>query len=251
MAGTHCTLVMDQDTPAIVFEQGDCKTRHAPQSTFKIPLALMGYDADILKNEHTPAWPFEEGATVNRPEDKFETDPTRWEKESIVWFSQKLTRELGMKNFKHYVDIFDYGNRDVSGDPNQDNGLTQAWLSSSLQISPIEQIGFLRGLLERKYEISSHAYEMTKAIIPQFEADGWTVYGKTGTGFSKKQDGTLDRNKPQGWFVGWAYKADQTVVFAAFKADNEKQEGFAGPRVRDAFLKQLPVIMAADRHNEH
>lgn len=250
-ADTGCTLVVDYAGSEILHETGDCKTRHGAQSTFKLPLALMGFDSGILKDAHAPVWPYDKSYETNREEEKRETDPTRWEKDSIVWYSQKLTRTIGMEKFRRYIEAFNYGNKDLSGDAGKNNGLTHSWLSSSLQISPVEQIAFVRGLLGRSFDLSPHAYDMTLAIVPQFSASGWTVHGKTGTGFEKNKDGTQNRNRQQGWFVGWAEKEGRTVLFAKFIADDKKETTYAGPRTRDAFLLELPGIMAHDRHHEH
>jgi beta-lactamase class D len=250
-AGTGCTLVVDYKSSAILHEDGDCKTRYGAQSTFKIPLALMGFDSGILKDAHTPAWPYDEGVTVNRPEDKFETDPTRWEKESVVWFSQKITTQLGAEKFKNYVEAFNYGNKDISGDAGKKNGLTNAWLSSSLKIAPIEQVAFIGKMLDRKFKIAPEAYDHTLLIIPEFKAGDWTVHGKTGTGFAHKDNGKINRDAQQGWFVGWAENGGRKILFAKFIADDKKEKTYAGPRARDALLKDLPTIMAYDRHNEH
>lgn len=75
---------------------------------------------------------------------KYPHNPYTWMRDSCVWYSQVLTQQLGMKRFKEYVDAFHYGNEDVSGDKGQNNGLTHAWLSSSLAISPTEQMQFLQ-----------------------------------------------------------------------------------------------------------
>ncbi len=239
----NCTLIIDAKTGKPLHDNGDCDTRYGAQSTFKIPLALMGFDSGILKDQHTPEWDYNPSYQSNREAERHATGPTRWEKESVVWYSQKITRKLGMEKLKKYVEQFGYGNKDVSGDPSKNNGLTHSWLSSSLKISPREQTGFIRGILDRTHGTSSHAYDMTKAILPEFTAGDWTVHGKTGTGFELKDDGTWNRDRQQGWFVGWAEKGGNTVIFANFIADTKKEKGYAGPRARDAFLNALPAIM--------
>ena len=106
---------------------------------------------------------------------------------SVVWYSQQVTQALGKEKFKGYVEAFGYGNADVSGDKGKDNGLTRSWLSSSLRISPLEQIDFLTRVVGRKLPVSSHAYEMTEAILTEHELpNGWTVRGKTGAAFAVK-----------------------------------------------------------------
>lgn len=250
-AGNHCTLIVDYRTSEIIHEDGDCKTRQSPQSTFKIALALMGFDSGILKDAHNPALPYSERYQATREEERHETDPQRWLKDSIVWYSQELTKKLGPDKFQRYVDMFEYGNRDLSGDPGKNNGLTSAWLSSSLKISPVEQVAFVRGILSQKFPVKNTANKLAESIMPRFKAGDWNIYGKTGSGYLRTADGSLDRDHQEGWFVGWADRADQKYIFASFLADDGKTEGYAGPRVRDAFLKDFPAIMKRDRQNRH
>ncbi|RDB35469.1 MAG: hypothetical protein DCC88_09860 [Spirobacillus cienkowskii] len=47
-----------------------------------------------------------------------------------------------MNKFQNYVTKFSYGNMDLSVDKDKNNGITNAWLSSSLEISSLEQVTF-------------------------------------------------------------------------------------------------------------
>ncbi len=245
-----CTLLVDAATGDVRVKQGDgCDVRNSPASTFKVALSVMGFDADILQDAHAPAWPYKEEYKAWRESWKQTTDPTYWLKESVVWYSQQLTLKLGMERFQRFVDGFDYGNRDLSGDPGRHNGLTRAWLSSSLQISPAEQIAFLRKLLAHKLPVSARAQAMTMEIMPTFQvAEGWMVQGKTGTGSQRKADGTLDDDRQFGWFVGWARKGDRQLVFARLIKDHEHIESTAGFRARDTLLADLPALLARESH---
>jgi beta-lactamase class D len=42
-------------------EQGDCRSRATPASTFKIALAIIGFEVGYLKGEHDPVIPFKDG----------------------------------------------------------------------------------------------------------------------------------------------------------------------------------------------
>ena len=130
---SHCFVAKEKDL--IIETNGKCDQRYAPCSTFKIALALMGFDSGILIDEMHPVWPFKKGYVDDRDAWKQDHTPQTWIKESCVWYSQVFTKRLGMKKLQEYVTKFDYGNKDLSGDKGQNNGLTQAWLSSSLQIS--------------------------------------------------------------------------------------------------------------------
>ncbi len=243
-----CTLLVDAATGDVRVKQGEgCDVRNSPASTFKVALSVMGYDSGILQDAHAPAWPYKEEYKAWRESWKQATDPTYWLKESVVWYSQQLTQKMGMERFQRFVDAFDYGNRDLSGDRGRHNGLTRAWLSSSLQISPAEQIALLRKLLARKLPVSARAQEMTMEIMPTFPlADGWTVQGKTGTGSQRQADGTLDEDRQFGWFVGWARKGDRLLVFARLIKDQARIESTAGFRARDMILADLPALLARE-----
>jgi beta-lactamase class D len=58
-AAARGTVLVDQATGAVLHRSGQCAARFSPCSTFKIPLALMGFDAGILKDAHDPAWDYD------------------------------------------------------------------------------------------------------------------------------------------------------------------------------------------------
>lgn len=235
-----CTIVMNALTSSLLLEEGDCDTRAPAASTFKIAISLMGFDAGFLKGPHEPRLPFNEGYPDWVQSWRSDTDPTKWMKDSVVWYSQQITTSLGQPRFARYVRDFRYGNADVSGDPGKNNGLTRSWLSSSLEISPREQAQFLQRLVLRKLPVSQAAYEGTTILTKIGEQpSGWHVWGKTGSGPSLNKDGTKAGNKPWSWFVGWAEKGDRSVVFARLTKDTTKPSMASGPAARDAVLRDL------------
>nr|WP_241773787.1 penicillin-binding transpeptidase domain-containing protein [Rickettsia asembonensis] len=176
-----CFLVKENDK--IIKQEGNCESRYAPCSTFKIVLSLMGYDDGFLIDETHPKLPFKEGYDDYLEVWKQPHMPKDWIKNSCLWYSRLITKELGYEKFCDYITKFDYGNQDISGDKGKNNGLTNAWLSSSLEISPEEQLAFLQKLVANQLPVSLKAQEMTKNImfIEDF-ADWWKLYGKTGSG---------------------------------------------------------------------
>jgi beta-lactamase class D len=232
-----CSLLAEATNGTVIDRQGpDCDRRTSPASTFKVPLALIGFKAGILSDGKTPSWSPRRDDEILLPSWKGPVDPTLWQRDSVVWYSQAQTRRLGMKRFQAAIDQLDYGNRDLSGEPGRRNGLTHAWLSASLAISPAEQIAFLRHLLAD----ASPAAVLTREILPSFgEVQGWTIRGKTGSGFARHPDGSLDRVRQFGWFVGFAERAGRRLVFARLIKDEVKTEGYGGPRARDAMLAYL------------
>lgn len=240
-AAVNCTLVMAYPAETMLAEYGDCATRRAPMSTFKMPLAVMGFDSGILTDAHAPLWPWPQDEPDVMDIHKRDADPALWMENSVVWYSQNLTRAMGMEKFSAYVDQFSYGNRDLSGP----DALTQSWLMSTLKISPREQLDFLRRFMARELGVTDSAYDLTMAIMPSFAAGDWTVQGKTGSGWLLHADGTRDKNRTQGWFIGWARRGGETVLFVRLFIADGPVDGYGGPLARDKFLQELPALMAA------
>ncbi|NGZ85946.1 class D beta-lactamase [Duganella sp. SAP-35] len=238
-AMASCTTMSDAASGKRLVHDGQCDDRVTPASTFNLAVSLMGYDSGILQDEHAPLLPFQAGYIDWNPEWRAATDPSSWLKYSVVWYAQQVTAKLGAARFQDYIQRFGYGNRDVSGDPGKDNGLSMSWISSSLKISPAEQVTFLRGVVNRQLGLSPRAYDMTIRIMPtETLANGWRVHGKTGTAAPVLADGHDDPQHQYGWYVGWASKGQRTIVFARMVLDR-RQEGFAGGRVKEAFLLDL------------
>ncbi len=235
------TCFLAQENETVLKKDGaECNKRYAPNSTFKIALSLMGFDSGILKDTLHPEWPYKKEYELYLNVWKYPHNPHSWMRDSCVWYSQVLTRQLGMKRFSAYVDSFHYGNQDVSGDKGKNNGLTHAWLSSSLAISPIEQIQFLQKIVNQKLPLSPKAFRMTKDIMYIQElAGGWKLYGKTGSGQQLTKDKSQKLPLQHGWFVGWIEKDGRVITFASHIADSKEETTFASFRAKNEALNKL------------
>lgn len=236
----ECFIAKENDQ--IIKQIGNCKTIYSPNSSFKIAIALMGYDDGILLDENHPTLPFPKSANDAPKRCKKAINPREWMKNSCVWYSQEITKKLGMEKFRTYVEKFDYGNRDVTGDSGMNNGLTHSWLSSSIKISPLAQISFLEKLASKKLPVSKASQELTsKLIFIEKLPSGWDLYGKTGTGFQVNADGSLNRDLQIGWFVGFIEKENRRIFFATLVKDKEKLSISAGPRAKEMAKQLLPL----------
>lgn len=236
-----CSFIAEAKTGKVLLQQGDaCHERITPASTFKIAISLMAFDAGILKDQQQPVWSFQ----PSYPDwggDVWKTDitPSTWMKYSVFWYSQQAVEKLGQKRFEHYLQRFDYGNKDVSAVPVKSAGQSGAWVISSLQISALEQASFLTKVVNRQLSLRPHAYDMTEQLIRyDDQPNGWTVYGKTGTG-SPGTDGHYDASRAYGWYVGWARKDEQEIVFVELEQDENAQKTNAGLRAREHLLQRL------------
>jgi beta-lactamase class D len=243
-AETACLLVAEARSGEVLYQEGSgCEERIGPASTFKFPLGLIGFDAEVLVGPEQPAWPYQAHYPAVRAIEKETTTPRSWMHHSVLWYSRALVRELGAERFASYVADLGYGNADVTGDPGAGNGLTHSWLNSSLQISPAEQLTFIRRFLVGNLPVSGQAAASTAAIMPHFETGGgWTLTGKTGTGYIKEADGRRG-NRQFGWFVGWATGGDRTLVFSYLTKDETSGQSAAGPRARDNLVSRWADLL--------
>lgn len=239
-----CTIIIDGKSGQELEKKGDCDTRVTPASTYKIALSLMGFDSGFLVNSHEPVLDYKAGdpdwggVAWLTP-----TDPARWIKYSVVWFSQRVTQQLGIEKIEAYTKTFNFGNADMSGDAGKANGLDRAWISSSLKISPREQVNFLANLVNFRLPVSHQAVGMTANITTIQQSPGeWEIHGKTGTAFPRDTLGNSDESRGYGWFVGWATKGERILVFARLTQDSEANKVPAGLRTRESLLRDWSVL---------
>lgn len=233
-----------QENGRIIKQEGECSLRQAPCSTFKIAISLMGFNEGILIDATHPTWDFKKGYSDFLEIWKQPHNPTTWMKNSCVWYSQVITQKLGMRRFTKYVQKFNYGNQDASGDKGKNNALMRAWLSSSLRISPAEQIEFLRRLNESHLPVSTHALEMTKSILFLEELPGrWELFGKTGAGYFLNEDGSRQEDLLIGWFVGWIQKNKRIIYFAQFVVEKDNKDFSTGRHAREMVKNKLLSLL--------
>lgn len=194
-----------------------CAERITSASTFKIPLSIMAFDQNIIHPTTIFIW---NGKDYGRAVWNQNQTPYSWLKNSVVWVSQEITPQLGLKKIKAYLKKFNYGNQDFSGDPGKNNGLTHAWLGSSLKISADEQLNFIQNLIKNKLPVSKQAMAHTKINMYLDTLDNsYRLYGKTGSGAGN------------GWFVGFAEKPGQKYIIIVNLSDTVTES--AGMKARE------------------
>lgn len=62
-------------------------------------------------------------------------------------------------------------------------------------------------------------------------------------GWVADSKGAYYLDRPIGWFVGWAQRGQEAVVFAPLRVDAQRREDYLGPVARDAFLADLPLLL--------
>lgn len=203
-----------------------CNQRFGPESTFKIPNSLIALETGIVKNEnvitlynreqHPPEawWPLEWQQNQNlRSAVKY----------SVVWYFQEIAKKVGKETYQKYLKQFQYGNEDIS------SPIDQFWLRSSLQISPNEEVEFLKKFYNGELPVSKRSTNIVKDILVLEQTNSYKLSGKTG--LSRVIDG-----KAIGWLVGYLEKPDNVYFFATNLEDTTTE---ALMKKRLALTKQI------------
>ncbi len=184
-----------------------CQEKLSPDSTFKVPLSVIAFNEKLIHNQTIFKW---DGKEKGLPDWNKDQTPKTWLQYSAVWVSQVLTPKMGLSKIKQYLKLFNYGNQDFTGDKGRNNGIQYAWLSSSLKISPIQQLHFLVKLYTYQFAIDKPAVDNTiqNMYLGKLN-DNMMMYGKTGSG----RHGNNERMKNpshrrDGWFIGYIVSND-------------------------------------------
>ncbi len=244
-ASSNCFIAKEDGK--VVKQIGACDIRHSPFSTFKIPLAVMGFDSGILISSNDPEVKFtteidKAYVTYYNPNKyptmllwKRDQTPQSWIRNSTVWYSRYITHKLGIAKLQHYLDEFAYGNKNISHCTekcNNYNGLMDAWLGNSLKISPSEQVEFLEKLATKTLHVTQDAQEKAvKLIKMETIYDDFQLYGKTGGGMDS------------GWFIGWAEKANKRIIFAQYIEQKEDSLITAGKMAKEMAKDNLITLL--------
>ena len=137
---------------------------------------------------------------------------------------------------------FAYGNQDASGP------LTSFWLGDSLQISPDEQLAFLRRFFDGQLPVSEEAARTVRQILVQptgriVNATGEHTLGKSwpaGTTLYAKTGRGADQGRPVVWLVGRVVRGDRAWTFVSCVIGSD--ESMAAVELAAARLGQLKVL---------
>lgn len=80
-----CTIIADAITGNTLYETGECARRVSPCSSFKLPLAIMGFDSGILQSPKSPTWELKPEYNPS-PRDRTykQVYPALWQSDSVV-----------------------------------------------------------------------------------------------------------------------------------------------------------------------
>lgn len=185
-----------------------------PASTFKILNSLIALETGIAKDEQfTLPW---DG--VKRSVDAWNQDQTMETafKVSCVPYYQEIARRIGYLNMKKWVDTIPYGHMDITR-----KNLDTFWLEGNSQITPLQQLDFLRRLYCNSLPFSASNIAIVKKIMINEQSDSYTLRAKTGRA-------TMPDGHEIGWFIGYLEEAGNVFYFVCNIQNNEAKENDFG-----------------------
>jgi beta-lactamase class D len=172
-----------------------------PASTFKIPNSLVALETGVVEDPDKDVFKWD---GVIRSIEAWNRDHTMRSAIAVsaVPVYQEIARRIGEVRMQKYVDLFEYGNRNIGG------GIDQFWLTGDLRIDPVQQIDFVDRLRRGVLPISKRSQDLVRDILPVTKVGDVTIRTKSGLLGAEIGKPSL------GWMVGWAEKGSAQTVFA-------------------------------------
>ncbi|WP_455797683.1 BlaR1 family beta-lactam sensor/signal transducer [Clostridium butyricum] len=210
-----------------IFNKEGSERRVSPCSTYKIALSLIGLDNGIIsKDDNVIKW---DGQNYHFTEWNKDQTLESAMKYSVNWYFDKIDSSINRGKIYGYMNLFNYGNQKAWKIDRE------YWNQSSLKISAIEQVQFLKSIWEYDVDLKKEDIDFVKDSIKLMEESGTTLYGKTGSG-SENDKGV------NGWFVGVVENENNHYYFATNIEGRNNINGEKAKRVSLDILKKYNVI---------
>jgi beta-lactamase class D len=172
-----------------------------PASTFKIANSIIALETGVVGDPDTDVFKWD---GVKRSIEAWNRDHTMRTAiaASAVPVYQEIARRIGPERMQKYVDLLEYGNRDIGG------GIDQFWLTGNLRIDPVQQVDFVDRLRRGALPVSKRSQDLVRDILPVTKAGDAVIRAKSGLLGAERGEPSL------GWMVGWSEKGSANTVFA-------------------------------------
>lgn len=178
-----------------------------PASTYKVPHSVIALDAGVVGDPDKDVFKWD---GVVRAFPAWNRDHTLRSAiaASAVPVYQQIARRIGAERMQTYVDLLDYGNRNIGG------GIDRFWLTGDMRIDPVQQIDFLDRLRRGVLPVSKRSQDLTRDILPVEKVGDAVIRSKSGLIGVDDRTQAGHVNASVGWLVGWVEKGSAHTVFA-------------------------------------
>ena len=129
-----------------------------PASTFKIPNSLIALETGVVADTDKEVFKWDGVKRSIEPWNKDHTMRSAFAASAVPVY-QDIARRIGAERMQKYLDLFEYGNRDIGG------GIDQFWLTGDLRIDPMQQVDFVDRLRRGVLPVSKRSQELVRDIL--------------------------------------------------------------------------------------
>src|SRR5258706_5665977 len=174
-AGTAGTFIGYKTDDYLMIASDKVRSGEAklPASTFKIPNSVIALETGVVADPDKDVFKWD---GVTRSIEAWNKDHTLRSAIAVsaVPVYQEIARRIGAERMQKYVDLFEYGNRDIGG------GIDQFWLTGNLRIDPMQQVDFVDRLRRGVLPVSKRSQELVRDILPVTKVGDATILAQTG-----------------------------------------------------------------------
>lgn len=154
-----CVVIHEITAPKPLVGRGEYAPRLSPASTFKISHALVALETGVVAVDSVERW----DGVRHEQQPEWNRDHTVISalRPSVLWFFQRIAPRIGADRMAEWLGRFEYGNRNVSGP------ITEYWINGRLQISPQEQVQFLRRFYREDFPIATRHLQAVREGLEQ------------------------------------------------------------------------------------
>lgn len=206
-----------------------------PASTFKVINLLIALETKTIRDENQIVKWVGKTDTLKygyRPEIYHDMTVKEAFEVSAGWVFVELAKKIGKKNYEKYLSLSHYGNGDLSQKD------ADFWNFGAFEISPVNQVVFLKNLYDEKLPFSKRNIEILKNVMVTEKKDNHIIRSKTGW--------TRDKGMNTGWWIGYVENQKGVYFFATRLLQDRKFNnpdfGKCRKEITNAALRDLKII---------
>lgn len=174
------------------------QTLQSPNNSFHLYAGLIGLESGVIKNYETPNG---DDTLTNDNLIKALKSP------NPIFFSVNA-RRIKQEKLQNWLNLLNYGNRDISG------GTTVFWNNNSLKISTKQQFDLLKKLYYYNLPFSFENIRLVKSTFRLTKLVNKNVYTFKVTG--------LQNGKQHAWYIGYVEFLNNTYLFVQSLENSKK-----------------------------
>jgi beta-lactamase class D len=246
----RCVVIYDEQAKSgWRSDPAECSTRLSPASTFKIPHALVALETGVATTTSIEKWDGQKHA--EQPLWNRDHTVLTAMKPSVLWLFQRIAPRIGAGRMRGWLEKFQYGNADTSGE------ITQYWINGTLRISPDEQVAFLRRFYAESLPIRAEYQQAVRNALIQKAGTVQNARGVHNLSVSwpanavlnSKTGATTTSAESVSWLVGALTVGDKRYVFASavWRAEGGGVDQLAATRLAIDTFKTHHILQALRR----